>query len=374
MAAPEAPLCYVGIARKSAAFRLMKQMGWEEGEGLGKEKQGIKGHVRVKNKQDTTGIGLDKVNNHWAFDTAQFDDILKRLKVQASDNSNEVHRKDDSLVAKEGEISGGNQEKEVKSTRPQGRYKKRERGKLVNAYSANDLDGILVKRSKEDIQTAFDQAGKSDSMEIIESPALNSEDNIISVNANKNALVDWWGHKYGFISGGFLGDQFVRKKPLKGGEEVHAPEKRTVFFEEDQENLYKLVQDKSTTGKQGLGIKDQPKKIAGCRWKGKKTAFSDTEDEDNAELSSVKQEVVDMEENDEPKVKLKKLCRRILRQAPSETLKLKQLKEQVEAHSPSAFAGFSSKRDALSFLKQKLEGSGKFFVEGKRVGLSSKRD
>jgi hypothetical protein len=29
--------------------------GWEEGEGLGKEKQGIKGHVRVTNKQDTTG-------------------------------------------------------------------------------------------------------------------------------------------------------------------------------------------------------------------------------------------------------------------------------------------------------------------------------
>ena len=26
MAAPEAPLCYVGIARQSAAFRLMKQM------------------------------------------------------------------------------------------------------------------------------------------------------------------------------------------------------------------------------------------------------------------------------------------------------------------------------------------------------------
>lgn len=29
--------------------------GWEEGEGLGKDKQGIKGHVRVKNKQDTLG-------------------------------------------------------------------------------------------------------------------------------------------------------------------------------------------------------------------------------------------------------------------------------------------------------------------------------
>jgi hypothetical protein len=30
--------------------------GWEEGEGLGKDKQGIKGHVRVSNKQDTTGL------------------------------------------------------------------------------------------------------------------------------------------------------------------------------------------------------------------------------------------------------------------------------------------------------------------------------
>jgi hypothetical protein len=27
--------------------------GWEEGKSLGKDKQGIKCHVRVKNKQDT---------------------------------------------------------------------------------------------------------------------------------------------------------------------------------------------------------------------------------------------------------------------------------------------------------------------------------
>jgi Pin2-interacting protein X1 len=54
--------------------------GWEEGEGLGKDKQGIKGYVRVKNKQDTTGVGVEKPNN-WAFDTTQFDSILKRLKV-----------------------------------------------------------------------------------------------------------------------------------------------------------------------------------------------------------------------------------------------------------------------------------------------------
>lgn len=32
----------------------------------------------------------------------------------------------------------------AKVTRPQGRYKRREKGKLVNSYSAKDLEGILV--------------------------------------------------------------------------------------------------------------------------------------------------------------------------------------------------------------------------------------
>ncbi|KAL3499298.1 hypothetical protein ACH5RR_038391 [Cinchona calisaya] len=82
MSAPEAQVNYVGVARTSAAFRRMKQMGWEEGEGLGKEKQGIKGYIRVTNKQDTAGIGTEKPNS-WAFDTTQFDNILKKLKVQA---------------------------------------------------------------------------------------------------------------------------------------------------------------------------------------------------------------------------------------------------------------------------------------------------
>ncbi|KAI7992123.1 Myosin-11 [Camellia lanceoleosa] len=36
----------------------------------------------------------------------------------------------------------------VKSTRPQGRYKKRERGKLVHAYSSEDLGGILWEERK----------------------------------------------------------------------------------------------------------------------------------------------------------------------------------------------------------------------------------
>jgi hypothetical protein len=52
---------------------------------------------------------------------------------------------------------------------------------------------------------------------------------------------DWWGYQHGFVSGGFLGARSSRKKSLIT-EEVQTRNERTVFFEDDQENLYNLVQ------------------------------------------------------------------------------------------------------------------------------------
>ncbi|XP_077245518.1 D111/G-patch domain-containing protein [Tasmannia lanceolata] len=362
MAAPEPPLCYVGVAKQSAAFRLMKQMGWEEGEGLGKDKQGIKGYVKVKNKQDTAGVGLDKVANNWTFDTSQFDNILKRLKVQVAEPDNEVAETDGVQVDTSNDIS--KEESAVKPTRPQGRYKKRERGKLVNAYSTKDLQEILGNKLEEDIQTNLDQVIELELPEAPESHICHVKDTDVSVQ--------WWGQKQGFISGGFLGAQSLRAKSLMPT--VHALDERVTFAEEDQENLYNLVQDKATTGKQGLGIKDRPKKVAGCHWKGKKTSFDDSDGENSADPGgSVKRkhnEGLEVGKNDEQKLNLKRLCKRLLSQVPGQSLKIKQLKVLIEEQLPSVFSNFSSKRDALSHLKQKLEKSSKFHLQGKTVSLS----
>ncbi|XP_043718432.1 G-patch domain-containing protein 1 [Telopea speciosissima] len=377
MAAPEAPLRYVGIEKQSAAFRLMKQMGWEEGEGLGKDKQGIKGYVRVKNKQDTTGVGLDKANNNWAFDTKQFDNILKRLKVQVAKPDHEDPEKNDVQGGTENSASEDEAEEQdvvVKPTRPQGRYKKRERGKLVGAYSSKDLEGILVKKA-DDSEADHDQASQLEQLELTETHEPHSFDP--EGTMDKDVSPEWWGYKLGFVSGGFLGAQHATKKA--SSETAQSCNKRTAFFEEDQENLYKLVQDKSTSGKQGLGIKDRPKKIAGCHWKGKKTSFSDNEGESPANIMcSIKRKHTDMLDTDmnedEQKVKLKKLCKQILCQVPNGSMKLKQLKLLIDEHSSAVFSNFSSRRDAVSYLKKKLEGSDKFHVLGKRVSLSSKKD
>ncbi|GMJ06244.1 hypothetical protein like AT1G63980 [Hibiscus trionum] len=365
-AALEAPLRYSGIARQSAAFRLMKQMGWEEGEGLGKDKQGIKSYVRVKNKQDTDGVGLEKPNP-WAFDTAQFDSILKRLNVQAAQNNDEAEKNENRVDSKT-KMSEDTEEQVVKATRPQGRYKKRERGKLVQAYSSKDLDGILVKKVKVSSPSNPDVGGK---MELIEK--TESQDFPPGGDVSESVPPEWWGHKYGFVSGGLLGES-TRKKSIKTGKSKNLTE-RTVFFEDDQENLYKLVQDKATSGKQGLGIKDRPKKIAGVRFQGKKTSFSASDDESSDDFDPPTQRMRDnaFETNkaDEPKLKLKKLCKQLLREVPGERLKLKQLKVLIDEQSSSVFCNFSSK-DALAYLKRKLESSSKFSVEGKRVSLASR--
>ncbi|VAI10035.1 unnamed protein product [Triticum turgidum subsp. durum] len=375
MAAPEAPTCYVGIARQSAAFRLMKQMGWEEGEGLGKDKQGIKGHVRVKQKQDTLGVGVDNPQNKWAYDTTQFDDILKKLKVQSTTpvkgKIEDVSSSPDSTPKKDKPAK----DEVAKVTRPQGRYKKRERGKSVRGYSAVDLEGILVRKKENDCEV--DQEVQPSCME--------EPDITIGKGAVSQAEdVNWWGHKFGYVSGGFLGAKSRKNK--KDNSNV-----RQMFGEDDQENLYNLVQDKATSGKQGLGIKDLPMKVGGQRWKGNKTSLGDSDEENStqSELSEVEEDedeevsASDAKVNEvhvktikevcvdaKPKTKFKKLCKKILRQAPSQSMKLKELKEAVEEQS-TILSDFSCRREALSFLKRKLQGSKKFNLEGKRVHLVS---
>ncbi|CAA0313349.1 unnamed protein product [Arabidopsis thaliana] len=386
MAAPEAPVKYVGICKDSAAFKLMKSMGWEEGEGLGKDKQGIKGYVRVTNKQDTSGVGLDKPNP-WAFDTTQFDNILKKLKVQAAptktsknddDSDKEDESEDDAVKSEPAKLKTV-----AKVTRPQGRYIRREKGKLVNSYSSKDLEGILVKRTEDPSPAVCDIADSMD-IEII------SEDQDASIKEQKieEPSSNWWGFKSGFVSGGLLGAKSGKKK-LKASE-------RKMFSENDQENLYNMVQDKATAGKQGLGIKDRPKKIAGVRYEGKKTSFDNSDDDDDDDEEDEEEDEDESEADDddkdsviesslpakrkhdeiiEPKIKLKNLCKQIVKKDAGKGgfMKLKQLKSLIDEQAPSVLSEFSSRKDAIAYLKLKLERSGKFVVEGKKISLVSSK-
>ena len=50
------------------------------------------------------------------------------------------------------------------------------------------------------------------------------------------------------------------------------------FEEADQERLFLSTHAGATSGKQGLGIADRTKKVAGARWGGSKKAFGEEEE------------------------------------------------------------------------------------------------
>ena len=51
---------------------------------------------------------------------------------------------------------------------------------------------------------------------------------------------DWWGTKYGFVRGGALGSKQVQVRETVNGERP-SENGRTRFSEQDQENLYNMV-------------------------------------------------------------------------------------------------------------------------------------
>lgn len=399
-------------------------MGWQEGEGLGKEKQGITEHVRVSKKKDNSGVGIDaqqKAASNWTFNTTTFDSILKNLNVIVADTSQEGDNdKQNETVAHDLKLTKSLPLTKV--TRPQGRYKKRELGKVLQGKSQVDLDAILGFGNKPPRQVwpVFDATIK----ESLSEPSCVPPERLAEVNDATSALhppavikakqpleempvvniaSDWWGTKYGFVRAGAPWCDAKDRKTMAGLEANQSTKTRTSFCEQDQEDLYKLVQDKATKGRQGLGIADRPKKVGGANWKGKKVIL------DNSDEDAESEEVLDVEEKgtgitvdvicetdvskrkadseggedtrnrkkprQDYKFKWKKLCRRLLQEAPAETMKIKDLLRLIVEESYLYTGGNSdASKQPVSLckekIKEKLIKSSRFVIEGKKVSLA----
>ncbi|KAL2632333.1 hypothetical protein R1flu_017019 [Riccia fluitans] len=464
---------FQGVMKESAAFRLMQQMGWQEGLGLGKDNQGMKSHIRVSKKSDNSGLGIDakaKAQANWALNTHAYDSILKNLKVQVAENLKkggdfESSSDDDEEEVKRDEAAAEVVEiKPKKVARPQGRYKKREQGKMVGSYSSTDLAAILgavagktetSKPAEENIiavhvPAASDPLPFSDrepsssvtSKKVLKKRKKKTPEADVESSNKENEPeedvgvplaplpADWWGLKYGFVRAGHLGATRDPPKVRTGDENATTsskdPSVRTAFREQDQEDLYNLVNNKATTGKKGLGRGDQPKKIGGAHFKGQKKVFdSSSEDEEEEEGSEEEEGTSEMHVEDEGKStndnsissgndsvregvdadacveeskfpkrrkidnegkcdsekdgstveaaseekaestqSWRKLVKQLLAEAPSQTLSFRRLQKRVMA------AGLFTE-EALSF-KLKLQKSSRFVLEGKTVSLATK--
>ena len=73
---------FQGVQKESAGYRLLKSMGWEEGQGLGASKQGIKQHIRVKKNFENWGVGAVTAAERardWSVGMVEFHRVLSNL-------------------------------------------------------------------------------------------------------------------------------------------------------------------------------------------------------------------------------------------------------------------------------------------------------
>jgi Pin2-interacting protein X1 len=58
----------------------MNKMGWQDGQGLGKNKDGQKDHIKVRVKNNALGVGAKKGNDdNWIELQASFNNLLENL-------------------------------------------------------------------------------------------------------------------------------------------------------------------------------------------------------------------------------------------------------------------------------------------------------
>eukprot|EP01025_Chloroclados_australasicus_P065307 TRINITY_DN8908_c0_g1_i1.p1 TRINITY_DN8908_c0_g1~~TRINITY_DN8908_c0_g1_i1.p1 ORF type:complete len:570 (+),score=62.91 TRINITY_DN8908_c0_g1_i1:66-1775(+) len=81
---------YQGVDKGSTGYKLLTALGWKEGEGLGANKQGMKTHLKIKQKLDNEGIGAKEAQskNDWSLSFINYDHVLKSLSEITSKHQN----------------------------------------------------------------------------------------------------------------------------------------------------------------------------------------------------------------------------------------------------------------------------------------------
>uniref|UniRef100_A0A1I7XHP8 G-patch domain-containing protein n=1 Tax=Heterorhabditis bacteriophora TaxID=37862 RepID=A0A1I7XHP8_HETBA len=132
--------------------KLMEKMGWSDGDGLGRSKQGNADHVKLKANYTGKGLGADKSNSYdstWISHHDDFADLLTAL------NKNKEQKP---TTKEEGEERAKRISIELnsKSIRRRIHYQKFTRAKDTTNYSPNDKSAILglglKKRSSDSLQ------------------------------------------------------------------------------------------------------------------------------------------------------------------------------------------------------------------------------
>jgi hypothetical protein len=407
--------------------RLLRTMGWGDGQGLGLDGTGIKEAIQVKKKDDTVGIGSKSIWN-WEekWWEKAFDSAVQTLKTADSDFSASDSDSDDDTnhhhaagkVNRDGTMSSASVDElrllkhlsksgssRVAAGRFGGRDAKLERIRAQEADMAAQAAAKLQgkhhhlkstptatnttntstpdseeknkkkKKKKEsdddDRQSAENNNNKK--QRIVIEPVIQSSIMRQSTFAAfvKTPSSGWWGANM-FKSVGCLEGLKDQKNQERG------------FNEDDQTRIFNAAHAGKTQGKVGLGQGTGTVKVAGMKWEGNKVTFDDDNNGGGGEKKKEKKEEEKKNSNDTEvdslsSIKWKKLIKQALQTAPDGCLKLKQLQKNMMVHlEKKIISSGDEEKEVKSKVKAIVvetieKNSKKFALKGKSVQLVSSR-
>lgn len=150
-------------------YKMLEQMGWSEGAGLGADGKGIKSHVKVNRKRDALGVGCkNDYDYEWLKTQDSYNSLLADLSTHNTDENETAAGGDKALP------SGGRRSAMV--------YNRFRKSKDLNMYSKDDLSAILGKddkrpqRFKDDAEVPVQQIGEARPDDLMKTSSVNLSD------------------------------------------------------------------------------------------------------------------------------------------------------------------------------------------------------
>jgi len=126
-------------------MKMLKKMGWEEGQGLGKNLDGCKSHVKVQLRKDAIGLGVTKKTaaEETYYQLTSFEAVLARAQLNQEEKTELIEKqkiKKGKKARKREEIKT---EEKTKLIDRHAHRRKFIRNKAVSQYSEQQLREIL---------------------------------------------------------------------------------------------------------------------------------------------------------------------------------------------------------------------------------------
>merc|ERR1712021_156437 len=228
--------------------KLMEKMGWREGEGLGKEGNGMLNPIGVKYKMDNLGFGCtQKYDKQWVAHQDSFNDLLAGLSAEST-TAAETTVDSKPVLADKAKISSLGQTGKKSGHR----YHKFTKAKDLSQASAKDMEGIFGRSSVSEAKAVQTEENRAKAAE--EKAAPKFEESTQHVRQTEN-VHDYFKRKMAERMARMSG---VKTEPIEEAEQLMIKSEPAADSDEREENTEEQQSEPAKKKKKSKKTKSEP--------------------------------------------------------------------------------------------------------------------